>query len=180
MSEINDLSGIRKYLAGLKTEYERNNRRSLVEFSDRELDDACKALLDKDEGTYDPSAVEDAPEPHRKAKDNSLTDESVKVIDDFLNYNSVVQGYFESIVVDRPDYPEKLRDIFLEKYWKLAKRKVDPLHGDALFKGIIDETTRGKKKYIFPICALLVYFFARCEVFPPKPGEEELKHDLTH
>ena len=168
----NELAEFRQFAKDSKLEFERNRNAPPVEYCANDFDAACRALnLDEH---HPPSKVNEPPDPHVKARSNHLGEFSVEIIDDNMKYNAEIEEYIEARAVDDENFPERLRDCFLKAYREVAGGDACEF-GDELFWGIICKLTMGHKKETGAIVALLVHYFARCEVFPWKPGDKEYK-----
>ena len=168
----NELAEIRQFAKDSKLEFERNRNVPPVEFSANDFDAACKALqLDEH---HPPSELHEPPDPHVKARKNHFTEDSVQIIDEYMKYNAEIEEYVETRAVDDEDFPERLRDCFRNVYQALVWSD-EPEFGDDLFWGMIYKLTKGHKKNEGSIKALLVHYFARCEVFPWAPGDGEYR-----
>lgn len=167
-----EIAEFRRFAENSKREFERNRNAPLIEYSPNDFDAACNALrLDE---CHPPSRIGEPPDPHLKARSNYLGEFSVQIIDDFMKYNAEIEKYIEARAVDDEGFPERLRDCFLNAYREVAGGDACEF-GDALFWGIICKLTKGHKKHEGAIKALFIHYFARCEVFPWKPGGKEYK-----
>lgn len=166
----NELAEIERFAEDSKLEFERNRNAPPLEYSADDFEDACAALgLDE---YHPPSRVGDPPDPHVKARANHLTEFSRQIIDEYMKYNAEIEQYIASRAVDDECFPERLRDCFRSVYREVAGGDNHEF-GDHLFWGVIYKLTKGHKKNEGAIKALLVHYFARCEVFPWKPGGKE-------
>lgn len=168
-----DLDTIRRYMEDRLAEHERTRGKKPRTLSFKDFDQACEALqLD---GGIDPSTIRRIPDPERKASNNHLTPRVIELLKDDMKYFSEVEDYINKRAIEDDSFPEKIRDCFRAVYNKLAGAKEDPRFGDDLYFGILHELTEGvnRKKYEGAISALLTHYFAKCEIFPWQPGEEE-------
>lgn len=167
-----DLDEIRRFMEDRLAEHERTRGKKPRTLSFNDFDQACKALeLD---GGIDPSTIGHIPDPERKASDNHLTPRVIELLKDDMKYFSEVEDYINSRAIEDESFPEKIRDCFRATYNKLSGSEVNPLFGDDLYFGILHELTGGSRRnYYGQIRVLLTHYFAKCEVFPWHPGEEE-------
>lgn len=173
-----DLDELEAFFSDSELEYNRVCNRHDFDISDKDLNAACSFLISG--GYKKPSRALEPPHPLIKAARNHL-DSSKKTIARWMKLNFVVESYINDRQQDEDHFPERLRESFLAVYDQLAGRRDNRLSGDELFEGIVDELTNTEDRLMYrpAVEALLVYFFARCEVFPPKPGEQEEVHDTT-
>lgn len=174
----NELAESRQFARDSKLEFERNRNAPPVEYNANDFDEACKAL--KLDESHLPSKMKEPPDPHVKARTNHFAEDSVQIIDEYMKYNAEIEEYIATRAVDDEKFPERLRDCFRKVYRELAGGD-NPEFGDDLFWGMICKLTKGHKKDEGAIKALLIHYFARCEVFPWVPGGvENDSSDETH
>lgn len=168
-----NLDEIRRIMEDSSAEHERTRGKKLRTLSFSDFDKACEALRLK--GDNKPSAIGHIPDPERKASDNHLTKRVIDLLKDDMRYFSEVEDYINKRAIEDETFPEKIRDCFRAVYNKLAGASEDPLFGDDLYFRILHELTGGaRKNYTGAISAMLTHYFAKCEVFPWHPGEEEV------
>lgn len=166
-----ELEKIKRFLMDGMIERERILNSAPPEFSAKDFDDACATLELND--AQQPTPAKNPPDPHIKAKNNHIDTEVVLgIINDYMKYYAGVEQYVEDRSIDDDLFPERLRDCFRRVYFDVVGDD-GARFGEELFLEIIRRLTKGKLNHCGPIVALLVHYFARCEVFPLHPGEEE-------
>lgn len=165
-----ELADIRQFRVDMIAEYERNRNAPPPDFSAEDLDSACSAIILA--GTSRPSQIGEPPDPRIKAANNHFTERAIEIIEDYRKYEYEIGDFIQSRALDVEDFPERVRDSFLNVYRDLSGGNI-PLFGDDLFFGLIRRLTKDRPAHKSAIEALLVYYFVRCEVFPWHPGESE-------
>lgn len=100
----------------------------------------------------------------QKMQKNSISDANLALMQMGLSVAPVVKSFIENISKTDQDLPERLRDGFLEYYYKLRHKGA---RGDELFESMCQFAQRGlgKPKEQVAGLAVLIYMFEACEVF---------------
>ena len=102
--------------------------------------------------------------PDQKLEKNSLSSESRFLVVSGLACRKAVANFVRDSAQLDPDYPERLKAGFLEKYHALRK---EGHQGDELFDLMCDFAQQGMKTTVTKAAgiAVLVYLFEICDVF---------------
>lgn len=95
---------------------------------------------------------------------NSISVENLVVMQSGLSVASEIKQYIEAVAKTDSQFPERLRDGFLEQYYKFRR---EGARGDELFESMCQFAQRGFKsqKERSAGLAVLVHMFEACEVF---------------
>lgn len=109
----------------------------------------------------------------KKLKHNDLTGQARQLINDGLMNEDAVHNFLMTKIstLDDNDYPIKICGCLLHVYNQFHAAK---LRGNELLQSmcntIVDKI--GDAHYYKAVMYLIAYFFARCDIFEPYPGEE--------
>ncbi len=153
-------------LKSIKTDHEEKVRQAMVdafaEIGFSELQEATQwvAVIQPSTVTDDYSLLK----LDDKIKKNDLDAESRAVIAMGLGVAPEVSRYIESVAQIDPEFPERLKAGFLEKYWRLKK---EGIKGADLFELMCRFAQQGfsRQGQRSAGLAVLIYLFESCEVF---------------
>ncbi|MCR4573891.1 MAG: HNH endonuclease [Lentisphaeria bacterium] len=99
-----------------------------------------------------------------KMKKNEISADNLVVMQSGLGVASTIEQYIGNVVKNDPQFPEKIRDGFLEYYYRFRN---EGARGDELFESMCQLAQRGfhSQKERSAGLAVLIYMFEACEVF---------------
>lgn len=100
-----------------------------------------------------------------KIRKHDLSDSSRHLISSHLTVARQVRSFVQSLNLDDPGFPDRLKSGFLEHYHRLRKEGISS--GEELFNSMCIFARRGfgEVKTQYAAQAVLVYLFETCEVF---------------
>ena len=102
--------------------------------------------------------------PEEKIRKNDLSNKSRRIVTMGLGVTQEVKAFVESMAQTDPDFPERLKVGFLQKYYSL---KQEGHFGDDLFDLMCQFAQQGFREVSKQVASLavLIYLFEACEVF---------------
>jgi hypothetical protein len=152
-------------LQDLKTSHEQQVRRAMEEaFADVAFPELQNAVSWVTNQAPTPNGSFELTAPDEKIKKNALSNGARHIIAAGLTSRPTVADYVEAEAQLDPDFPERLKAGFLEKYYALRKKGHK---GDELFDLMCDFAQHGMRRQADKVAgiAVLIYLFEICDVF---------------